>query len=83
MVNAKKRKRQVFMCTDCGNESYKWMGFCPALGCGSQIPLVDMAVTQAAPNSRPGWLANKTTEVIELSDISSGDQDRETLPSPE
>ena len=71
------------MCTACGNESSKWMGFCPALGCGSQIPLVEMANTHAPPKGRPSWLTNRTTEVLELSSISSGDQEREPLPSPE
>ena len=71
------------MCTACGNESSKWMGFCPAVSCGSQIPLVEVAVTQTSLNSRPGWLTNQKAEVLELSVISSGDQDREPLPSPE
>jgi len=71
------------MCPACGNESAKWMGFCPALGCGSQSPLVEMAAPAAAPKGRPGWLAHQATEVVELSDISSGDQERDPLPSPE
>ena len=83
MANAKGRKRSVFICTDCGNTSSKWMGFCPALGCGSQIPLVEMAITRESPKGRPGWIANQTAEVLELSAISSGDQEREPLPSSE
>ena len=83
MANTKGRKRSVFMCTTCGNESSKWMGFCPALGCGSKIPLVEMPVTQSSPKSRPSWLTNQTAEVLELSAISSRDQEREPLPSPE
>ena len=71
------------MCTACGNESSKWMGFCPALGCGSQIPLVEMALTQASSKDQTGWLTHKIAEVLELSSISSGDQKREPLPSPE
>ena len=59
------------------------MGFCPALGCGSQIPLVEMAITRASSNSRPSWLTNSTAEILELSDISSEDQGREPLPSQE
>ena len=83
MAKAKERIRSVFMCPACGNESAKWMGFCPALGCGSQIPLVEMAMPKAPPKSRPGWLTNQATEVVELSAISTGDQERDSLPSPE
>ena len=83
MAKAKERIRSVFMCPACGNESAKWMGFCPALGCGSQVPLVEMAMPKATPKSRPGWLTNQATEVVELSEISTGDQERDTLPSSE
>ncbi len=83
MAKAKDRKRSVFMCPACGNESAKWMGFCPALGCESQSPLVEMAAPSAVPKGRPGWLANQATEVVELSSISTGDQQRDPLPSPE
>ena len=83
MAKAKERIRSVFMCPACGNESAKWMGFCPALGCGSQVPLVEMAKPKATTKSRPGWLTNQATEVVELSGISTGDQERDTLPSSE
>ena len=42
-----------------------------------------MAATQAYSKNRPSWIANQTVEVLELSAISSGDQEREPLPSPE
>ena len=58
------------------------MGFCPALGCDSQSPLVEMTVA-TEPNGRPGWLAAQPTEVVELSSISSDDQTRDSLPSAE
>ncbi|MCH8892086.1 MAG: DNA repair protein RadA [Chloroflexi bacterium] len=70
------------MCPSCGNESAKWMGFCPAQGCGSQSPLVETAVAPAA-KGRPGWLAATAAEVVELSSISSSDQPRDPLPSAE
>ncbi|MCH7737831.1 MAG: DNA repair protein RadA [Chloroflexi bacterium] len=78
----KDRRRTVFMCPSCGNESAKWMGFCPAQGCGSQDPLVETAVAPAA-KGRPGWLAAKAADVVELSSISSSDQPRDPLPSHE
>ena len=82
MAKVKDRQRTVFMCPSCGNESPKWMGFCPAQGCGSQAPLVETALTQAV-KGRPGWLAGQSIEVVELSSISTADQPREPLPSSE
>ena len=82
MAKVKDKRRTVFMCSSCGNETAKWMGFCPALGCSSQSPLVEMAVA-TEPKGRPGWLAAQPTEVVELSSISSDDQTRDPLPSAE
>ena len=82
MAKVKDRQRTVFMCPSCGNESPKWMGFCPAQGCGSQSPLVETAVVPAA-KGRPGWLAGQSIEVVELSSISTADQPRDPLPSSE
>ena len=83
MAKLKDRRRTVFMCPSCGNEFAKWAGFCPAQGCGSQNPLVEMAAAPPAAKGRPSWLAAKATEVVELSSITSGDQPRDPLPSPE
>ena len=82
MAKVKDRQRTVFMCPSCGNESPKWMGFCPAQGCGSQSPLVETAVVPAA-KGRPGWLAGQSIDVVELSSISTADQPRDPLPSSE
>ena len=82
MAKVKERRRSVFMCSSCGNEFAKWSGFCPAQGCGSQSPLVETAVAPPA-KGRPGWLAAKAANVVELSSISSNDQPRDPLPSAE
>ena len=82
MVKAKEKRRTVFICQSCGNESAKWLGFCPALGCASQSPLVEMAVAPEQ-KGRPGWLEYQRTEPVELSSISSDDQIRVALPSVE
>ncbi|MEE3012946.1 MAG: AAA family ATPase, partial [Chloroflexota bacterium] len=82
MVKAKEKRRTVFICQSCGNESAKWLGFCPALGCASQSPLVEMAVAPEQ-RGRPGWLEYQRTEPVELSSISSDDQIRVALPSVE
>ena len=82
MAKAKEKRRTVFICQSCGNESAKWLGFCPALGCASQSPLVEMAVAPEQ-KGRPGWLEYQRTEPVELSSISSDDQIRVALPSAE
>ena len=82
MAKVKDRRRTVFMCPSCGNESAKWMGFCPAQGCGSQSPLVETAVAPAAKGN-PAWLADRAADVVELSAITPGAHPREPLPSPE
>ena len=82
MARVKDRQRTVFICPSCGNESPKWMGFCPAQGCGSQSPLVETTVAPAT-KGRPGWLNSPATDVVELSSISSGNQPRDPLPSSE
>ena len=82
MAKAKEKRRTVFICQSCGNESAKWLGFCPALGCASQSPLVEMAVAPEQ-KGRPGWLEYQRTEPVELSSISSDDQIRVALPSVE
>jgi DNA repair protein RadA/Sms len=80
VAKVKGRRRTVFMCQSCGNESPKWMGFCPAQGCDSQSPLVETAVAPAA-KGRPAWLSAQPTGVIELSAISPAAQPRNPLPS--
>jgi len=83
VAKVKERRQTVFMCRSCGNEFAKWSGFCPAQGCGSKTPLVETAVAPPVPKGRPGWLATSATDVVELSTISSEDQPRDPLPSPE
>lgn len=82
MAKVKDRRRTVFMCPSCGNESPKWLGFCPAQGCGSQSPLVETAMAPEN-NGRPGWLAAQASEAVELSSIATDTQYRDPLPSPE
>jgi len=82
VAKVKDRRRTVFICPSCGNESPKWMGFCPAQGCGSQSPLVETSVAPEA-KGRPGWLTAQTPDVVELSDISPDPHYRDPLPSPE
>ena len=82
MAKVKDRRRTVFICQSCGNENSKWMGFCPAQGCDSQTPLVEMNVAPSTKD-RSGWVGAQPTETVELSTIATDSQPRESLPSPE
>ena len=73
-----RQERSSFFCSHCGNESPRWMGFCPA--CGSSEPLVE------APRTRPSgrtWLRGPATEPQELSQVSLEDAPRMPLSSSE
>lgn len=85
MAKAKERRQTAFMCASCGNESPKWMGFCPSPVCNSPLPLVEAptASVAAAKPGRPTWLDAKSSEVVELSQLSPDTQPRDPLPSQE
>ena len=77
-----KEPRQVFVCRECGYESAKWLGFCPAPACGSNLPLTE---TRAAPagNTRRAWLGSSQEPLQELSRLDLEDLQRLRLPSEE
>ena len=85
MAKAKERRRSVFACTVCGNESAKWMGFCPSPACGSVLPLVETAVATSPSRGavKPRWLSNENAGIVELSELSGDAQPRDALPSQE
>ncbi|MFQ6030970.1 MAG: AAA family ATPase, partial [Dehalococcoidia bacterium] len=82
MTRPREQRRTVFLCTDCGYESAKWMGFCPAPGCGSSAPLKEIESVPAGKPSR-AWLAPAATALQELSNLDPEDQRRIELPSAE
>ena len=78
--------RTVFLCQECGYESPRWMGFCPAPGCGSAQPLAE---TTRAPDrpSNPSWSSSRREggpePLQELSQLRTGGEPRIPLPSEE
>lgn len=71
---ASSKKKTVFFCKECGNESAKWMGQCPA--CHAWNSFVEQEVRPAAQGAlRPaaGTLPSVPTS---LSDISLSEEDR-------
>ena len=85
MAKTKERRRTIFACGACGNESAKWMGFCPSPACGSPLPLVETTLAVSAPQraGRPTWLADHSPQIVELSELPDSPEARSTLPSPE
>ena len=82
MSRQSERLRSVFACQECGYQSPKWMGFCPAPSCNSSLPLVE---TEPAPvrHSRPSWAATESDSIQELVQISEETYPRVHLPSQE
>lgn len=50
------KAKTVFYCTECGNESVKWLGKCPA--CGSWNTLVEQPAAAKEKSSRPAVRRN-------------------------
>ena len=82
MTRPRERPRTVFFCRDCGYESPKWMGFCPAPTCGSGQPLVEttLAMSSAANSS---WTPAQAEPVQELSGLELDSQRRIESPCQE
>ena len=60
-----KAKASVFYCTECGNETSKWAGRCPA--CGAWNTIVEQAAPKAssAPKGRGGMLPRAKAHPID------------------
>ena len=81
MYQPQDRHQTVFVCQECGHESPKWMGFCPAPSCRSSAPLMETDVVQGAPHQR--WLVAPAEPPQELSRLNLEDHQRIELPSVE
>ena len=81
MNRPRDRQPTVFFCSECGYESTKWMGFCPAPSCHSNLPLVETAAAQG--KWRQSWLAAPGEAVQELSQLNPEDQHCLALPGAE
>ena len=76
--------KTTFFCKNCGNESPKWLGKCPA--CGEWNTYIE---EPKAPKSAPtryagaGERSRKAAEPVKISEIHAEDQPRINLPSGE
>ena len=78
------KTKSVFFCSNCGAESPKWVGKCPA--CGEWNTLVEETVA-AKPKKSQGYLpeGGKTHSItpVKISEVKSGEEQRIALPSRE
>ena len=81
-MNRRKERRPVYVCQECGHESARWFGFCPAPACGSSSPLTETQPSPARP-SQQLWLGNSAEPLQELSRLDPQDQARIPLDSTE
>ena len=82
MTRPKERSRTVFFCPECGYESPKWMGFCPAPTCQSGQPLVEATPARTKPTNS-SWIPTQSEPVQELSALELDSQQRIVLPCQE
>lgn len=75
------KTKSVFFCSNCGNESPKWLGKCPA--CGEWNTYVEEKVN--AKSSKEALLptSSLTSTPVKLSDISQKTEERIPMPSME
>jgi DNA repair protein RadA/Sms len=66
------KAREIFVCNQCGNDTLKWQGQCPA--CGAWNSLAKVAV--AKHRSAPAALAAEGGEPQRLADVADADEPR-------
>ena len=76
------KDKTIFFCTNCGNESPKWMGRCPA--CGEWNTMVEKTVATGKPAKNAGAASRAGGHRPQaLAEISSAAQRRISLGDPE
>ncbi|MDE6109109.1 MAG: AAA family ATPase, partial [Muribaculaceae bacterium] len=78
---AKKTVKTAWFCTECGAESPKWAGRCPA--CGAWNTLVEERVTPAAPAGKGSRRGHATARALAVNEIEALDEPRILMPSKE
>ena len=71
------KAKSIFFCTECGNETAKWAGKCPA--CGAWNTIVEQEIKSKTSNSRAGVNRNTpfhAVKAISLTDITTEDEIR-------
>lgn len=74
------KTKTVYFCSNCGNESPKWLGRCPA--CGEWNTFVEEKIVQAK-GSRSKRKEDESSKPVKLSEIEQGEETRIKMPSSE
>ena len=77
MTRQKDQRRSKFVCQECGYQSSKWFGFCPASSCNSPVPLVELD-SGISGKRQIKWLSSDSSNLQELSSL-TGDDDQRIL----
>lgn len=78
---AKIKYKTVWVCSECGNDSPRWEGRCPA--CGQWNTMVEERVASSSPLRSPSPVASGRSEARALNDITAADTPRIKMPSAE
>ena len=70
------KERPVYFCTECGNESPKWVGKCPA--CGAWNTLVEQAPERRVKGARLAAGGFHSVKPIAITDIDTNEEIRFT-----
>lgn len=74
--------KTAWFCTECGNESPKWMGQCPA--CGAWNTMVEEKVATGGAKSNESHKSSRSDNApVKLSEVSSNNEERISLNFPE
>ncbi|MDE6370352.1 MAG: DNA repair protein RadA, partial [Duncaniella sp.] len=76
-----KAAKTVWFCSNCGADSPKWVGRCPA--CGEWNTMVEEKVSPAAKKRSLGPSSGRITKPVAVSDIETSDEPRIKMPSEE
>ena len=68
------KEKSVYVCSDCGGTSPKWLGKCPS--CNAWNTLIESAPEHSAPTKNRFAALAKTAEVVTLGDIDAVDMAR-------
>ncbi|MBR1969320.1 MAG: DNA repair protein RadA [Clostridia bacterium] len=71
------KSKTVFVCKECGNESAKWMGKCPA--CGTWNSMIEETLSKTSSSQT----IYKKTNPVPISNVVTEEEDRETCGSGE
>ena len=80
MSKARKEKT-AFFCAECGHESPRWLGQCPA--CSEWNTFVEEPAANAQAAAASKWRGNGAPKAVRLADVRSSDADRISTGVPE